>query len=130
MIVAHDAGTRRLAARILIAQAATTIGIAVLCVLIWDSNAALSALAGGGIGLIANALMMLMVLGSRPGAPAALGRLMIGQLLKVIVTVGLLLLVVKGGWAQWPPLLIAYAATLLVYWFVPAFMHRTRRARD
>jgi ATP synthase protein I len=130
MIGAHDAGTRRLAARILIAQAATTIVIAALCVLIGGRIAALSAVAGGGIGLIANALMSLIVLRSNPDATAALGKLVIGQFVKVMVTVGLLLIVARGGWAHWPSLLSAYAATLLVYWFVPAFMHRARRARD
>lgn len=130
MIVARDAGTRRLAARILIVQAATTIVIAALCALIGGRISALSALAGGAIGLIANALMSLIVLRSQPGATAALGRLVIGQFVKVVITVGLLLIVARGGWVHWPSLLGAYATTLLVYWFVPAFMHRTRRARD
>ena len=129
MIDAHHAGTRRLAARLLIAQAATTIVIAALG-LFWGRIAALSALAGGAIGLIANAMMMLIVLRAPAGVTGALGRMMFGQMLKVVVTVGLLLIVVRGRWASWPPLLIAYAATLFVYWFVPVLMHRPRRARD
>lgn len=130
MFVAQDAGTRRLAARILWVQAATTLAISLLCLLAWGRIAALSALAGGLIGLVANALMTLFVLRPSPGAAVALGRLMIGQFLKVMVTVALLLMVARGGWAVWPALLGAYAATLLVYWFVPVLMHRPRRADD
>lgn len=130
MIVARDAGTRRVAARILIAQAATTIVISALCWMLAGRIAALSALAGGATGLIANAMMMLVVLRAHAGAASALGRLMFGQFLKVMLTVGLLLLVARGRWASWPALLAAYAATLLVYWFVPVLMHRPRRTKD
>jgi len=130
MIFAHDAGTRRLAARILIAQAATTILISGLCWLLWGRNEALSALAGGVIGLIANAMMTLIVLRASVGAAGALGRLLFGQMVKVLLTVSLLLIVARRGWVSWPPLLIAYAATLFVYWFVPVLMHRPRRVRD
>ncbi len=130
MMVARDAGMRRVAARILLAQAATTIVISVLCALLWGRIEALSALAGGAIGLIANAIMSLIVLGARPGATGALGRLMLGQMAKLMVTVGLLAIVARGGWASWPALLVAFAATLFVYWFVPVLMHRPRRVKD
>jgi len=128
MIVGRDAGTQRLATRILIAQAATTIGIAALCVLFSGRIAALSALAGGGIGLVANALMMLIVLRTHAGAAGALGRLMLGQFVKMVVTVSLLFAVARGGWVSWPALLGAYAATLLVYWLVPVLKHRARQS--
>lgn len=127
MMIARDAETRRTAARILIAQAATTILIAVLFLAFAGGKQALSALAGGMIGLIANACMTLIALRPTPGAALALGRLMLGQLVKVAVTVGLLLVVAQGRWASWPALLAAYAATLLVYWFVPVFAMRKRR---
>jgi F0F1-type ATP synthase assembly protein I len=130
MILARDAGLRRLAGEILLAQAATTIVIAAVCALMWSRIEALSALAGGATGLIANAVMMLMMLGVTPGAASALGRLLAGQLLKVMITVGLLFIVVRSGKASWPALLIAYAATLFVYWLVPVLRHRTRRAKD
>lgn len=129
-MTARDADMRRLAARILLVQAATTMMIAAVCVLVWGRMPALSALAGGAIGLIANAVMMLVVLRSTSGAAGALGRLMIGQMLKVMVTVALLVIVARGRWANWPALLFAYAATLFVYWFVPVLAHRTRRPRD
>jgi len=129
-MIARDAATQRIAARILVAQAATTIAIAALCALAWGRIAALSALAGGATGLFANAIMTLIVLRASPGAAGALGRLVIGQMVKVLFTVGALLAVAQGGWAHWPSLLLAYAATLIVYWFVPVLMHRTRRVKD
>jgi hypothetical protein len=55
---------------------------------------------------------------------------MFGQLLKVGVTVMGLLIVAKGGWANWPALLIAYGATLVVFWFVPMWASRPRRVRE
>jgi hypothetical protein len=41
-----------------------------------------------------------------------------------------LLIVARGGWANWPALLIAYAATLVMFWFVPTWDLRPRRPRD
>jgi ATP synthase protein I len=130
MITAGDGGIRRIAMRILMAQAATTILIAAVCALVWGRTHATSALAGGLIGLIANAFMTLSALRPTASAAGALGRLMFGQLMKVMVTVGLLAIVARGGWANWPALLSAYAATLLMFWLVPTWMHRPRRARD
>ena len=129
-MIGRDASARRIAARILLAQAATTIAIAVLCALAWGRIAALSALAGGATGLFANAIMTVLVLNAASNAAGALGRLVMGQAVKVMVTVGVLLIVARGGWANWPALLVAYAATLFVYWFVPVLMHRTRRVKD
>src|SRR5690606_947753 len=118
-LIARDASTRRIAARILLTQAGTTIAIAATCLLAWCRIAALSALAGGATGLLANAIMTLLVLSAAANAAGALGRLVMGQMVKVMITVGVLLVVARGGWANWPALLAAYAATLFVYWFVP-----------
>ncbi len=51
-------------------------------------------------------------------------------MVKVVLTIVLLMIVARGQWANWPTLLIAYAATLVVYWFVPVFEHRARRPKD
>jgi len=128
MIIARDPDTRRLAARILMAQAATTILITGLCLVLWGKTHALSALAGGLIGLIANAYMTLTALRTSASAAAALGRLMFGQLVKIALTVALLVIVARGGWANWPALIFSYAATLVVFWFVPMLHMRARRA--
>jgi ATP synthase protein I len=130
MIIARDGGIRRTAARILMAQAAITILIAAVCALIWGRTHAMSALAGGLIGLIANVFMTLSALRPTASAAGALGRLMFGQLVKIAVTIGALLIVARGGWANWPALLIAYAATLVMFWFVPTWDLRPRRPRD
>lgn len=129
-MIARDAETRRIAARILTIQAATTILIAALCLALWGRTQALSALAGGGIGLVANAYMTLTMLRSSASAAGALGRLMFAQLVKVAVTIGLMLVVAQGRWASWPALICAYMATLVVFWFVPAMHMRTRRTKN
>lgn len=125
---ARDPATRRLAVRILGAQAATTIVIAALCLVIAGRIQALSALAGGGIGLVANAYMSFSALRPISGAAGALGRLIFAQLVKVALTVGGMLIVAQGRWASWPVLVLAYAATLFVFWLVPVLTMRTRRA--
>ena len=127
MIIARDPEIRRIAARILMAQAAVTILIAVLCWFVWGKTQALSALAGGLIGLIANAYMTLTTLRSSASAGAALGRLMVGQLVKVALTVALMVIVARGHWANWPALIFTYAAMLVVFWFVPMMHMGPRR---
>ncbi len=130
MMIARDA-TRRTAARILVAQVVVTMLIAALYLIFGSRVQALSALVGGWIGLIANAFMMLMVLRAPSrDAASALGRLMLGQMVKVMVMVGGLFIVAKGGWANWPALLIAFAATMVMNWFVPVLDTRPRRPRD
>lgn len=129
-MIVRDAETRRIAARILITQAVMTILVAVLCLVIWGRTHALSALAGGLIGLVANAYMTLTSLRSSANAAGALGRLLVGQFVKVALTVGLMLVVAQGRWANWPALIFAYMATLVVFWFVPTLHMRARRTRD
>jgi F0F1-type ATP synthase assembly protein I len=126
---ARDPAIRRIAVRILAAQAATTIVIAALCLVFAGKTQALSALAGGGIGLVANACMSFSVLRSTASAAGALGRLMFAQLVKVGLTVGGMLIVAQGMWANWPALILAYAATLFVFWLMPMLDMRMRRAR-
>jgi F0F1-type ATP synthase assembly protein I len=129
-MIARDAATQRIAVRILTGQAASTLLIATLCLVLWGRAHALSALAGGTIGLIANAWMTLNALRPTASAAGALGRLMFGQLVKMVLTVVLLLAVAKASWARWPPIVFAYAATLMVYWLVPVLSMRTRRVKN
>lgn len=49
----------------------------------------------------------------------ALGRVYFGQLVKVLLTVALFVLAARIPHLSWPALLLAYAATLLVFWWVP-----------
>jgi F0F1-type ATP synthase assembly protein I len=119
MIISRDADIRRIAARILMAQAAVTALIASVCFALWGRAHGLSAMAGGLIGLTANASMTLTALRPTASAGGALGRLMFGQLVKVALTVTLFVIVARGEWARWPALLLAYIATLVVFWLVP-----------
>jgi F0F1-type ATP synthase assembly protein I len=120
----------KLAVRILVVQAATTLVIAALFLVFAGRIHALSALAGGMIGLIANAWMTMTALRPTATAGGALGRLMFGQFVKVLITIGMLFAVARGGWANWPALLAAYLATLAVFWFVPMQAMRMRRVKN
>lgn len=128
MIQTRDPAIRKLAARILLAQAAVTLIVAALGFIGWGARPGLSALAGGGTGLLANAFMVSSVLRPSASAGGALGRLLFGQLMKVVVTVVLFVVAARTGKVNWPAMLVAYAATLVVFWFVPALDARARRA--
>lgn len=130
MIIARDAETRRTAARILMAQAATTIVMAGLCALLWGRAQALSALAGGGTGLLANLFMTLSALRPAASPAGALGRVLLGQFMKVAVTVVLFVVAARTGKVVWPAMLAGYAATLLIFWIVPVLGTRPRRPKD
>lgn len=119
MILTRDPEMRRLARRILLVQMAATLGIAVLCLLVWGSRPGLSALAGGSIGVIANLYMTLKALQSADTPHGALGRIFVGQLVKVAITVGLFWVASRVSGLSWPALLVAYLTTLIAFWWVP-----------
>lgn len=114
-----DTGTRRLAARILIAQLVVTLGLAALVAALVDGASGRSVLAGGAIGLIANLFMTLAALRYTQSPGLALGRILIGQLGKVLLTVGMFLALAQRKEVVWPAALAGYAATLLVFWAAP-----------
>lgn len=116
----RDPETLRIAARILLWQGVVTLALAALCALVWGGRHGMSALAGGSIGFIANLFMVLASLRESPSAGMALARLYVGQIVKVALTVAMLFAVARQTWAEWPPLLGAYIATLVVFWMVPA----------
>lgn len=119
MILTRDPDTRRLAARILLAQAAATIILGALCWCAWGARYGASALSGGAIGLVANVFMTLTALRPVRSAGGALGRLFIGQVAKVGLTVALFVIAARTGKVAWPPFLVAYVVTLLAFWVVP-----------
>ena len=119
MILTRDPDTRRLAARILIAQAAATVVLAALFGLAWGVRHGASALLGGGIGLAANLFMTLMALRQVRSAGGALARLLVGQFAKVGLTVALFVVVARTGKVAWPPFLVAYVATIVAFAVVP-----------
>ena len=58
----------------------------------------------------------------RPGGGAGLvlGRVLLGQFVKVALTVAMFIAVARTGKAAWPPVIATYVATLVVFWVVPA----------
>ena len=119
MILTRDPEIRRIAARILLAQAAATVAIAAVSFGVWGAAHALSALAGGGIGLLANLYMTLTVLRPAGSAGSVVGRLFVGQFVKVVLTVALFVIAARTAGTVWPPLLVTYVATLVAFWAVP-----------
>jgi ATP synthase protein I len=129
VIQSPDPGSRKLAARILLWQAAVTAVLATLCTLGWGARTGLSALAGGGIGVLANLFMTLSALRPSATAAGALGRLLVGQFMKVAVTAALFVLAARTGKVVWPAMLVAFVATLVVFWFVPVLATRMRQVK-
>lgn len=129
MIQSPDPGTRRLAARILLWQAAVTVALAAICFIGWGARTGLSALAGGGTGVLANLFMTLTALRPSASPAGALGRLMLGQFMKVVVTATLFVFAARTGKVVWPAMLVAFVATLVVFWFVPVLATRMRRVK-
>lgn len=119
MTVASDPQTRRLAGRILLWQAVVTIVLTVLVAVMAGRTSGLSALTGGLIGLIANLYMTLAALRPARSAGFAFGRLLVGQFVKVLLTVGMFLAVAQRKDVVWPAVLAGYVATLMVFWLVP-----------
>ncbi len=119
MPTSSDSDIRPLAYRILLVQTGAGATVALVCLLLWDRYACVSALAGAGIGVIANMYMTFRVLQPTGTPRRALGQLYMGQLVKVGLTVALLLLASRLPRVSWPALLLAYVATLLGFWWVP-----------
>jgi ATP synthase protein I len=128
LILTRDPDGRRVAARILLLQATTTVALAGACLVALGARQAASALAGGGIGLVANAVMTVFALRETRTAGGALVRMVVGQFVKVGLTVALFVIAARTGKVAWPPFLVAYVATLLAFWAVPLWWARGARA--
>ena len=119
MPTGSDSDIGPLASRILLVQTGAGATVALLCLLVWGRYAFVSALAGAGTGLVANMYMTFKALQPARTPRRALGQLYLGQLVKVGVTVALFVLAARLPHVSWPALLIAYLATLVVFWWVP-----------
>lgn len=120
MTAQREPPIRRVALRILVWQSVVTVAIAAGCAAAFGSRAALSALAGGAIGTLANLYMTFAALRAAGSPGQALIRLYVGQFMKVVLTVGMFFAVVRQPWLVWPALIASYIATLGVFWLVPA----------
>ncbi|MFI4868937.1 MAG: ATP synthase subunit I [Steroidobacterales bacterium] len=127
MPTSSDSDIRPLASRILLVQTGAGAAVALVCLLVWGRFACLSALAGALTGVVANMYMTFKALQPARTPRRALGQLYLGQLVKVALTVALFVLASRMPHVSWPALLIAYLATLVVFWWVPfAAAPRTR----
>jgi F0F1-type ATP synthase assembly protein I len=115
---------RRLAARILGMQVAATLSIALVAYFASGSAAAASALAGGGIGVVANFFMAMQSLRPAASAGQALGRMMLGQGAKVFMTLAGFLALARTPDVVWVLAIVSYLATIVVFWLVPVMTAR------
>ncbi|HEX2790222.1 MAG TPA: ATP synthase subunit I [Steroidobacteraceae bacterium] len=119
MPISSDADIRPLASRILLVQTGAGAAVALVCLLVLGRYACVSALAGAATGVAANLYMTFKALHPARTPRRALAQLYLGQLVKVALTVVLFMLAARVPHVSWPPLLIAYVATLVVFWWVP-----------
>ena len=117
---------RRAAFRVVGAQLVLTLSLAVLALALGGPRAAASALWGGAIGMAATSLMALAVFrpaeGSNPGR--ILWGMLLGQVVKIALTVALLVVAFRSPRVVPLPLLGAYVATFAAYWFASALPAR------
>ncbi|MEO6078916.1 MAG: ATP synthase subunit I [Steroidobacteraceae bacterium] len=121
-------GLRRVAYGVVVAQLVLTVLIALVCLVLWSRNTALSAAMGGGIGAAANFVLALVVFRKTRRELAELVRAFyVGEAAKIVVTIVLFVLVLATLKRMLVPgaLFGAFAASFLVQWFVlPRAMRR------
>ena len=113
---------RRLAGSVVLGQVVVTALAAILCFAVWGRMPGLSALVGGGISVIASAVMAIIGFSAPAGAAAeAVARkFYIGEGTKLAVTVALFVTVFLTMKVSFAALFGAYIATLFVYWIALA----------
>ena len=79
--------------------------------------------------MLANLFMTLTALRPTASAAGALGRILLGTFMKVAVTATLFFVAARTGKVVWPAMLVAFVATLVVFWFVPVLATRMRRVK-
>jgi len=119
MVVAIDLrSARRLVYSLVLGQAAVTVAVALVCFWVAGSNAAVSALLGGGISTLASLAMALLSFGSGTGVDAqrAVRAFYVGEAFKVMLVVALFIVVLKSMKVSPGAMFAAYVATFFVYW--------------
>ena len=127
---------RRLAFGVVLGQAGVTVLAALVGWLAAGDRTAVSALLGGGIATVASlALVAVAFRSSAARSPARLlGNFFGGEILKLVVVIGLFVVALRW-WHPAPiALLVTYGATFVVYWLVlglvlPAQARMTRPLR-
>jgi ATP synthase protein I len=99
-------------------QLAVTVLASLVAALVGGRYAAWSALAGGLINVVASLYMALKLFSGGPGIGPQqwLGRFLIGEALKFVITVALFVFAMVVLRAAFLPLILAYIATYVAYW--------------
>ncbi|MGA9025421.1 MAG: ATP synthase subunit I [Steroidobacteraceae bacterium] len=118
MIAIDSALARRLALSVVLGQAVVTICCALLCRLVVDSHAALSAVLGGGISTVASLAMALLGFGGRSASDPqrALRAFFLGETAKLTLVIVLFVAVLKTMKVVPLAMLGTYIATFFVFW--------------
>ena len=113
---------RRLAMSVVLGQVVVTVVAAAICFAVWGRVAGFSALAGGGISVLASAALAVIGFSSPAGAsPERIARsFYVGEGVKLAVTVTLFVVVFLTMKVSFVALFGAYIATLFVYWIALA----------
>jgi ATP synthase protein I len=113
---------RRLAGSVVLGQVVVTVVAAIICFAVWGRIPGLSALAGGGISVLASAALAIIGFSSAAdAAPEMIARkFYIGEATKLAVTVALFVAVLVTMKVSFAALFGAYIATLFVYWIALA----------
>jgi ATP synthase protein I len=113
---------RRLAGSVVLGQVAITVVAAAICFAVWGRIAGISALAGGGISVIASAALVIIGFASPAGSSAErIARAFyVGEATKLAVTVALFVVVLMTLKVMFAAMFGAYIATLFVYWIALA----------
>ena len=115
----------RAALRIALWQALATLAIAGFFLALSGGQWAISALVGGGIAVVTSLAMIgVMFRGADTDPRAVMTRLYAGEATKLALTVVLFVAAIKFMRPAIAPLLIAYIATLPVYWL--ALLRKSR----
>jgi F0F1-type ATP synthase assembly protein I len=107
---------RRLALACVRAQALATLGVAAVSLVCGGGRAALSALGGGAVAWITTLYASSRAAVPEYSAVAALQRVMVGELIKVLSTIALFAVAARVPRVAWPALLCGYAAALVASW--------------
>jgi ATP synthase protein I len=113
---------RRLAGSVVLGQVVVTVLAACVCFAVWGRTPGLSALVGGGISVVASAVLAVIGFSAPAGAPAdtIAKKFYMGEGMKLAVTVALFVTVFLTMKLSFGALFGAYIATLFVYWIALA----------
>jgi ATP synthase protein I len=120
---------RRVAYGLVLAQLILTVAVALVSLVFWSRNAALSAAIGGGVGVVANLVLALVAFRRKEGQTLAqmVSAFYVGEAAKFGVTIVLFVVVLATLRGRLVPgaLFGTFVATFLVHWLVlPRAMRR------